>query len=314
MDTVAADRQNIVNIRDVLVENGTVAGLRWPSSDRPEGQKRIDDENEVDEDGGGEEEDSDDDEDNDTDEDEVIRDSSDKDIHNFSSKSTRILSATSESTTTTTTTTTRTISSSGSRMTEPSATTIPETTMEPPPSPSPTQTILANNNNNNITNNSTIQTRTASIRHDDVVNIESAIGDDGEQIIIIEGEEDEDIVNVHKDHFVDSSSLMASQHKMDTTPPVGAAADRTSSSSSNERRSSSSRTGQESSEMQADQPIALPLRPIIRSPYDDVDEDGHQGEMSIVYAEQHSDVQINCEVDMDIATSTWFHDGQVRCI
>ncbi|XP_059622894.1 uncharacterized protein LOC132266076 [Phlebotomus argentipes] len=57
----------------------------------------------------------------------------------------------------------------------------------------------------------------------------------------------------------------------------------------------------------SDEPKAMPLRPIIRGPFDDE----HQGEVSIVYAEQHSEVKVNCEVDMDIVSSVWSRDDQI---
>lgn len=129
------------------------------------------------------------------------------------------------------------------------------------------------------------QLESAAHLHDNVMNIERAIGENGEQMIIIAGEDDEDeVVNVHKNHFVEEASLMASQHKSDPT---------------------------DEPDLIVDEPIALPLRPIIRDPFDEMDDEAHHGEMSIVYAELHSEVQINCEVDMDIALNTWFHDGQV---
>lgn len=59
--------------------------------------------------------------------------------------------------------------------------------------------------------------------------------------------------------------------------------------------------------MLSDEPRVLPLRPIIRGPYDDE----HQGEMSVVYAEPHTEVRLNCEVDLDVATTVWMKDGQV---
>lgn len=121
--------------------------------------------------------------------------------------------------------------------------------------------------------------------HGSVMNIERAIGENGEQMIIIAGEEDdEEVVNVHKNHFVEEASLMASQHKSDPADDSGGV---------------------------VDEPIALPLRPIIRDPFDEMDDEAHHGEMTIVYAELRSEVTINCEVDMDIALNTWFHDGQV---
>lgn len=127
--------------------------------------------------------------------------------------------------------------------------------------------------------------------HDNVMNIERAIGENGEQMIIIAGEEDDDeVVNVHKNHFVEEASLMASQHKSDPTDDDSQA---------------------DGGGGVVDEPIALPLRPIIRDPFDEMDDEAHHGEMTIVYAELRSEVTINCEVDMDIALNTWFHDGQV---
>lgn len=66
----------------------------------------------------------------------------------------------------------------------------------------------------------------------------------------------------------------------------------------------------ESDDYIAEEPKALPLRPIIRGP----DEDLHQGEVTIVYVEQHSSVKLNCEVDLDISSSIWFKDEHVSLI
>lgn len=59
--------------------------------------------------------------------------------------------------------------------------------------------------------------------------------------------------------------------------------------------------------MMGDEPKVLPLRPIIRGPYDD----DHQGEMTVVYAEPHTEIKLNCEVDLDIMSNVWMKDGQV---
>ena len=59
--------------------------------------------------------------------------------------------------------------------------------------------------------------------------------------------------------------------------------------------------------LMSDEPRVLPLRPIIRGPYDDE----HQGEMSVVYAEPHTEVRLNCDVDLDILSTRWIKDGQV---
>ena len=56
-----------------------------------------------------------------------------------------------------------------------------------------------------------------------------------------------------------------------------------------------------------DEPMALPLRPIIRGPFDAQNSD----DVRVVYAEPHSPIQLNCEVDLDIVTSIWLKDGQV---
>lgn len=62
--------------------------------------------------------------------------------------------------------------------------------------------------------------------------------------------------------------------------------------------------------MMGDEPRVLPLRPIIRGPYEDGDDD-HQGEVSVVYAEPHTEVKLNCDVDLDIMRTVWMKDGQV---
>lgn len=53
-----------------------------------------------------------------------------------------------------------------------------------------------------------------------------------------------------------------------------------------------------------DSPRALPLRPLPSNPYEDE-------EMSVVYAEQHSEIRLMCEVDLDISSSMWYKNGQV---
>ncbi|KAH8300681.1 hypothetical protein KR018_007108, partial [Drosophila ironensis] len=52
------------------------------------------------------------------------------------------------------------------------------------------------------------------------------------------------------------------------------------------------------------EPRVLPLRPVPPNPYE-------AEEMSVVYAEQHSEIKLMCEVDLDIATSLWYKNGQV---
>lgn len=57
-----------------------------------------------------------------------------------------------------------------------------------------------------------------------------------------------------------------------------------------------------------EEPRALPLRPIIRAPY----EDDPSTEVQILYAEQRAPIKLSCEVDLDIVSSSWMKDGQVR--
>lgn len=60
-------------------------------------------------------------------------------------------------------------------------------------------------------------------------------------------------------------------------------------------------------------PKLLPLRPIIRGSYTANDnEDEHQSDTTVVYTEQHTEVRLNCEVDLDIAAVVWMHNGQVN--
>lgn len=62
-------------------------------------------------------------------------------------------------------------------------------------------------------------------------------------------------------------------------------------------------------------PKMLPLRPIIRGPYsENGDDDDHSSETTIVYTEQHTEVKLNCEVDLDIAAVVWMHNGQVSSL
>lgn len=60
----------------------------------------------------------------------------------------------------------------------------------------------------------------------------------------------------------------------------------------------------------SDEPRALPLRPIIRGP----NEKESDEEVTIVYAEQHEEIKLMCEVDLDIANSIWSKNGQVSFI
>ncbi|XP_073846288.1 irregular chiasm C-roughest protein teiresias [Musca autumnalis] len=53
-----------------------------------------------------------------------------------------------------------------------------------------------------------------------------------------------------------------------------------------------------------EEPRMLPLRPILPNPY-------NAEEMSVVYAEQHSEIRLMCEVDLDISSSMWYKNTQV---
>ncbi|XP_052873243.1 uncharacterized protein LOC128278554 [Anopheles cruzii] len=57
-----------------------------------------------------------------------------------------------------------------------------------------------------------------------------------------------------------------------------------------------------------DEPLALPLRPIVRDP---ADEQLAEGNVVVVYADQRETVRLNCEVDADITSSVWLKDGQI---
>ncbi|XP_058065532.1 uncharacterized protein LOC131215164 [Anopheles bellator] len=57
-----------------------------------------------------------------------------------------------------------------------------------------------------------------------------------------------------------------------------------------------------------EEPLALPLRPIIRDPADD---QLAEANVVVVYADQRETVRLNCEVDADITTSVWLKDGQI---
>jgi hypothetical protein len=62
-------------------------------------------------------------------------------------------------------------------------------------------------------------------------------------------------------------------------------------------------------EFVVDEPFALPLRPIVRGPFD-ADEQ-NLDEVAIIYVEPHSNIKLNCEVDLDVQSSVWLKDGQV---
>jgi hypothetical protein len=62
-------------------------------------------------------------------------------------------------------------------------------------------------------------------------------------------------------------------------------------------------------EFVVDEPLALPLRPIVRGPFE-ADEQ-NLDEVSVIYVEPHSKITLNCEVDLDVQSSVWLKDGQV---
>lgn len=67
--------------------------------------------------------------------------------------------------------------------------------------------------------------------------------------------------------------------------------------------------GKNVDEFIADEPYALPLRPIVRGPFDG--DEQNLDEVSIIYVEPRSQVKLNCEVDLDIQSSVWLKDGQM---
>lgn len=62
-------------------------------------------------------------------------------------------------------------------------------------------------------------------------------------------------------------------------------------------------------EFVVDEPYALPLRPIVRGPFD-ADEQTLDG-VAVIYVEPRSQITLNCEVDLDIQASAWLKDGQM---
>lgn len=67
--------------------------------------------------------------------------------------------------------------------------------------------------------------------------------------------------------------------------------------------------GKNADEFVVDEPYALPLRPIVRGPFDG--DEQNLDEVSIIYVEPRSQIKLNCEVDLDIQSSVWLKDGQM---
>lgn len=67
--------------------------------------------------------------------------------------------------------------------------------------------------------------------------------------------------------------------------------------------------GKNADEFVADEPYALPLRPIVRGPFDG--DEQNLDEVAIIYVEPRSQIKLNCEVDLDIQSSVWLKDGVV---
>lgn len=67
--------------------------------------------------------------------------------------------------------------------------------------------------------------------------------------------------------------------------------------------------GKNADEFVVDEPYALPLRPIVRGPFDG--DEQNLDEVTIIYVEPRSQIKLNCEVDLDIQSSVWLKDGQV---
>jgi Immunoglobulin domain/CD80-like C2-set immunoglobulin domain len=62
-------------------------------------------------------------------------------------------------------------------------------------------------------------------------------------------------------------------------------------------------------EFVVDEPYALPLRPIVRGPFEA--DEPNLNEVSVIYVEPHSKILLNCEVDLDVQSAVWLKDGQV---
>lgn len=65
--------------------------------------------------------------------------------------------------------------------------------------------------------------------------------------------------------------------------------------------------GKNADEFVVDEPYALPLRPIVRGPFDG--DEQNLDEVAIIYVEPRSQIKLNCEVDLDIQSSVWLKDG-----
>jgi CD80-like C2-set immunoglobulin domain len=74
-------------------------------------------------------------------------------------------------------------------------------------------------------------------------------------------------------------------------------------------RSHFEEVGKNADEFVVDEPYALPLRPIVRGPFDG--DEQTLDEVAIIYVEPRSQIKLNCEVDLDIQSSVWLRDGQV---
>lgn len=72
-----------------------------------------------------------------------------------------------------------------------------------------------------------------------------------------------------------------------------------------------------------DVPKTLPLRPIVRDSYNENNDgiadspatvnnnNNDEDDRNVVYTEQHTEVKLNCDVDLDITAVVWMRNGQV---
>ncbi|XP_070504941.1 uncharacterized protein [Chironomus tepperi] len=146
------------------------------------------------------------------------------------------------------------------------------------------------NNNNNINNN-----------NDDndmnIINNYEAINKDNFNQIMLNTNDDE--IN---DDVDDSSS--SSSSSSDKTPNY-----LISKKSNGTRSKRFAEFNKNVDEFVVDEPYALPLRPIVRGPFEA--DDQNLDEVSVIYVEPHSKIKLNCEVDLDVQSSVWLKDGQV---
>lgn len=144
-----------------------------------------------------------------------------------------------------------------------------------------------NNNNNDINNNNFKQLLTKSDKQTPNFNLRDSFSDEIS----------------YKSLFHDDPSLseMMDDAKVRNVSDRVRRAKRFASSNFEE--------GKNVDEFVVDEPYALPLRPIVRGPFDG--DEQNLDEVSIIYVEPRSQIKLNCEVDLDIQSSVWLKDGQM---